>query len=182
LRGDNLLLGNSACENNNHIEMIDLLSEIDLDGRQVICPLNYGSKIYADIVIEYAAQKLGSRFVPILDFLPFDKYMNLISNCSTVLMNHRRQQALGNIDSMLAKGAKVFLREENPAYECYSSKGITIFKIQDIEKMLSFLFKELEPQDIHKNKQIIKQFRGMEIKYVMTRNLIDTVMNSTGQK
>lgn len=182
LHGDNLLLGNSASETNNHIEMIDLLSEIALDGRKLICPLNYGIKKYADIVIEYATQKLGSRFVPILDFIPFDEYMNLISNCSTVLMNHRRQQATGNIVAMLTRGAEVFVRDENPVYEFYSSKGLKIFKIQDIEKNSLALFQKLESKSIYENKKIIKQLYGMENSLLKTQNLIDTVMSTTGQK
>ncbi len=178
LHGNNILLGNSASFTNNHIEMIDLLSQVVLNGNKVFCPLSYGLKNYADIIVKYAHQKLGESFVPIPDFLPYEEYMNIISNCSNVLMNHRRQQALGNVDSMLAKGAKVFLREENPAYGLYSAKGIKLFKIQDLEKNPSLLFHKLEPNIIQKNKEIIKEIRGMAIKYTMTKNLINTVMNS----
>jgi len=181
LRGNNILLGNSASFTNNHIEMIDFLSELALDSRRVICPLNYGDKNYADIIIKHAYQKLGENFVPICDFLPFERYMELISNCSTVLMNHRRQQATGNIVAMLAKGAKVFVREENPVYNLYSSKGIKIFKIEDLEKNPHLLFQKLKSQAIYNNKKIIQQLWGMENCLAMTRNLIDTVMNSTGR-
>ena len=170
--GQNILLGNSAAPTNNHIEIIDFLSRIDLHGKKIICPLSYGNQQYADFIIKYADNKLGKRFVPIRDFMPLEDYTSLISNCSVVIMNHVRQQGAGNVDSMLAKGTKVFLREENPMFQLYKSKGIKVFKIQDLEADPNLLFENLDKKALENNKKILKQFRGMEIKISMTKNLI----------
>ena len=171
--GRNILLGNSATPTNNHIEIIDFLSHIDLYGKKIICPLSYGNQKYADFIIKYADNKLGEGFVPIRDFLPLEDYTSLISNCSIVIMNHVRQQGVGNADAMLAKGAKVFLREENPLFQLYKSKGIKVFKIQDLEADPSLLFEDMAKKALENNKKILKQFRGMEIKITMTKNLIE---------
>lgn len=179
LRGSDILLGNSATLENNHIEAIDCLSEVDLKKRKVICPLSYGDIEYADIVADYGYRKLAENFLVVRNFLPFVDYTNLISKCSVGVFNHRRQQALGNIDSMIAKGAVIFLREENPAYQLYIKKGLKVFKIQDMEKDPHMLFEPLSIHDIKQNKNIIKEFRGMEIKLKMTRSLIETVLSDT---
>src|SRR5699024_9686212 len=55
----NILLGNSASFTNNHLEAIDWLSDLDLTGRKVIIPLNYGNPKLAKNIEEYAIEKLG---------------------------------------------------------------------------------------------------------------------------
>lgn len=178
LLGNDILLGNSASFTNNHIEMIDFLSRIDLQDKKVICPLSYGNPEYADFVINYAEKRIKDNFVPVTSFLPYNDYIKMISNCTNVVMNHKRQQAVGNISAMLAKGAKVFLREENPLYQHYKSMGIKLFTIQSLLETPELLEKPLPRDDIQKNKKKIKDFLGSEAAIYKTRCLIEQITQS----
>ena len=53
-------------------------------------------------------------------------YNERIRRCGFVVMNHRRQQAVGNIGAALYKGATVYLRRDNPLYGFYTGLGITL--------------------------------------------------------
>jgi dTDP-N-acetylfucosamine:lipid II N-acetylfucosaminyltransferase len=127
----NILLGNSASPANNHIEMINALSKTNLDGMQVLVPLSYGGNMgYIRHIQALGKAKLGDRFVPLLTFLDTEKYYDILSECSVCIMNHYRQQGLGNISFMLFNGAKVFLNESNLAYPYYKNNGIAVFSIE----------------------------------------------------
>jgi len=173
--GHGILLGNSATFTNNHIEIIDFLSNIKLNNKKVICPLSYGDPTYANFVIKYAKSKLGKNFIPLNDFLPYDNYIELISSCSNVIMNNIRQQGAGNIIAMLRKGAKVYLREENPLYQHFNSMGVKIFTIQNLLDNPKLLEKQLSKEDIQNNRIQTINFSGAESAIDKTKNLIKKV-------
>lgn len=131
----NILLGNSAIETNNHLEAIDLLSEIkkNISIDKVVCPLSYGSIEYASIVKEYGSRGIGENFFPLDTFMEYNEYSKILNECTVFVMNSKRQQAGGNIVAMLLKGATVFLREENPFFHLFRSNGLKIFSIQELE-------------------------------------------------
>ena len=52
VNGDNILVGNSATDTNNHIEIFDLLNTLVLgDSTKIICPLSYGNETYKKNII-----------------------------------------------------------------------------------------------------------------------------------
>lgn len=129
--GPDILLGNSATPTNNHLELFDVLASIDLTGRKLIAPLNYGNAIYGDEIERIGRDRFGDAFVPLRNFLPLDEYYSYIASCGTVIMNHVRQQAGTTVAAALYKGAKVFLRNENPLLSFYRRMGIRICSIPD---------------------------------------------------
>lgn len=173
ISGKNILLGNSATFENNHIEAIDLLCKLDLDNRKVICPLSYGSKEYANEIINYGNQTLGISFEPLTDFMPIDKYNEIISSCSIVVMNHLRQQAVGNIVIMLYFGAKVFLNRENPVYEFFKNNGAVIFSMDELtDKTIDM---KLTREEKYINKEVLKKYWARDVMLEKTKNLINTM-------
>ncbi|HMW54780.1 MAG TPA: TDP-N-acetylfucosamine:lipid II N-acetylfucosaminyltransferase [Accumulibacter sp.] len=132
--GSDILVGNSASASNNHLEIFKALSHLDLGSRRTIVPLSYGDQIYRDYVIEAGKKILGRRFVPLVDFMPLEAYNTLISNCSLVVMGHRRQQAVGNIATMLYKGARVFLDQSTTTYNFLKSRGAIIYRLEDMDE------------------------------------------------
>lgn len=139
ISGENILLGNSATFSNNHIEAIDILREKNLSNKKVITPLSYGSEVYGRHIVEYGIKNLSSSFLPLLDYMQIDEYMNLISSCGYVVMNHMRQQAMGNIYKMLSSGAKIFLRTENPVYSFLLREGFIVYSIDELREETPFI-------------------------------------------
>ena len=131
--GPNLLLGNSATPTNNHLEAFELIRKrIDLQGRKLVVPLSYGDPHYAELVIHVGRQQFGNAFVALRDFMARDDYIALLASCGVVVMNHRRQQALGNLLIAGQMGARCFLDPRNPLAQWLPAQG---FAVEDIAQL-----------------------------------------------
>lgn len=162
LRGDNLLdlagpdilLGNSADPANNHIEAMRVLSDLGMQGRKVVVPLSYGDMEYQQAVLREGENLLGESFVPLVNFMPLSEYNRLVSGCVILVMNHVRQQAIGNISAALMRGGKVYLRPENPIYKYYSRLGVKLFPFSG-DLTIADLDEPLNEEAVSNNKRIM---------------------------
>lgn len=171
--GENILLGNSASYENNHLDALELLKNIDLKGRKIICPLSYGDMDYAKRIIEYGKQVFGEKFVPIDSFLPLDIYNSIIRECSVVLINSLRQQAVGNIVTALYLGAAVYLDPRNPVYKFFKKRNAYIYTIDEVING----FNKLDELKLNTNREIIKGIWSKELIIEKTKKLIEIVKN-----
>jgi dTDP-N-acetylfucosamine:lipid II N-acetylfucosaminyltransferase len=160
--GPDILVGNSATPTNNHLELFDALAALDLTGRRLVTPLNYGNESYGQEIARIGRGRFGDAFVPLLHFLPLDEYYHRIGNCGTVLMNHVRQQAGTTVATALYKGAKVFLRNENPLLSFYRKLGMTVRSIQDDCGEATRPFEAPPAADRASNRQILESHWGHE--------------------
>ncbi len=136
--GSNILVGNSATFSNNHIEIFDIIKMSSIPkGVKIICPLNYGNILYREEIINLGKEYFGDDFLPITDFMDLNSYYNLLSECSICLMNHIRQQALGNIYLMLSLGAQVFMNENSLLYKELLNSGFSIYPITEFQALYS---------------------------------------------
>ena len=155
--GDNILLGNSASTTNNHIEIIDLLTDLDLNGRKVITPLSYGNKEYASIIEKYGREKLGNSFYPLTEFVSLSEFHDLVRSCSIVIMNHYRPQGVGTSLASLYMGAKVFLNDTSFS-EYLKEMGCYVYSINkelDLDPVNAL--KGLKPVEVEENRKILKR-------------------------
>lgn len=178
--GNNILLGNSATETNNHLEIFNMLSSIDIGDRKVVVPLSYGSQRYGDEIEKCGRRLLGNHFVPIRNFMPLDEYNLLISSCSIAIMNHRRQQALGNIGTILCNGAKLFLDENNVVYKFFKRKGAYVFSVREIAERGAAAFVPLSKSEKERNIEVINQIWGHDTVIDNVRKFVDRMRKSLG--
>lgn len=162
MSGRNILLGNSPTPANNHIEALKMLKPLLPPERNIIAPLNYGDpgkvKFYRDSICRFGAKLFGSRFKPLLTWMLLEKYHEHLSGCGIVVMNHRRQQGLGTVSTALYKGAKVFLRPENPVYEWYLKLGVTVFSTEELASPSKETLEGLQEETAIKNSAIVGEF------------------------
>ncbi|MDR1740540.1 MAG: hypothetical protein LBR38_01645 [Synergistaceae bacterium] len=115
-----ILLGKSAKDTENHIDAIDALASLALpENALIICPLSYGLvgfERYGRSVADYAHHRLEDKFFPLFDLLPFETYNALLARVGAAIMNHRWQEAMGNVISLLYCGKKVFLDDDGDVY------------------------------------------------------------------
>lgn len=130
INGDNILLGNSATITNNHLEAFEKLKKLNLNNRKIIAPLNYGDINYAKDISKIGNAEFGGNFLPLLEFMELSVYNNYISQCGITVMNHYRQQAVGNVLSMLWMGSKVYLSDLSTVYSYLKRIGIEIYSIE----------------------------------------------------
>lgn len=172
LTGNNILVGNSATYENNHLDVFDYLTPVNLGSRKIIAPLSYGDMHYREIVALEAKKLFGKQFVSVEGFLPISEYVSMLSSCSIAIMGHLRQQALGNIVIMIYLGAKVFLNRENPVYDFFKKHHTHIYTLEEIESEIDDV---LTSDQIEFNRNILRQHWSRKIIHNKTINLIQTL-------
>lgn len=152
ITGENILVGNSGAPTNNHLDIFEKLSELEIGDRRIYCPLSYAGYPleYKNKVLEDGKKRFGDNFIPFLQFLDKETYFSIVSSCKYAFFGHLRQQALGNIREMLVKGCKVFLDKDSPMYKHFKDRGVNVYSIQD--DVTKKLFQSnIDQQDFHQN-------------------------------
>ncbi len=129
--GDNkkfyIQVGNSSDPSNNHLEVFQKLQRYKNENIEIICPLSYGSLEYRDTIISEGRKMFNNKFRPLIDFLPFDEYLNLLAKVDISIFNHKRQQAMGNIITLLGLGKKVYVRDDITTWGFFIEHGLKVF-------------------------------------------------------
>ena len=170
---NNILVGNSATPENNHIEIFQSLREsVDLTNRKIIVPLSYGNTRYRNLVVAIGKQMFGEQFVPLIDYMPIEEYIALLDSCGFVFMNHLRQQAMGNIFIMMMKGARLYINHQGIAYKWLVDKGAAVFAMEDLRNELV----PINTVEHEKNIAITMAHCGREIQLEKTRQLVSVAI------
>ena len=171
IQGKNIAIGNSATYANNHLDLLGLIDTKQLaEDCKVYVPLSYGDDDnYKKLVIQEYKKEIGSKLVVLDTFLPMNEYNSIMLSCGFVIMNHIRQQAMGNIYLSLWNGAKVFLDESSFAFKNLKSDGLKVYKISEFNKEYSSFE---NPQIITRNREIILATRGQDVSLEHIRKLV----------
>lgn len=170
-QGSNILIGNSAAETNNHLDILQYLKNVDVKKRKIVVPLSYGGwKTERDQICKSYENAFKDQFCPIIDFMPYDEYKEIVHSCSIAIFGHERQQAMGNINMALNLGCKVFLSETNPVYSFYKSLGFVVFSIQE-NLTTNEIDEELSESERAQNRRLLYE-RYHEQQFAMNMNKI----------
>ncbi|NVO08369.1 MAG: TDP-N-acetylfucosamine:lipid II N-acetylfucosaminyltransferase [Bacteroidales bacterium] len=151
-----ILAGNSADPSNNHFELLHILERFKDEDIQVICPLSYGrDAAYSLRVNDEGFRVLGEKFKPLLHLLPPTEYSKILQEVDIAIMNHQRQQGLGNLISILWLGKKVFVRSDTTTFSYFKSEGIAVWDTLDIKNQSFESFILMNPNDAIKNKTLV---------------------------
>ncbi len=145
-------VGNSAASSNNHFEILKKLEKYKNKNIKIYCPLSYGDKIYAEEVIKEGKEIFKEKFIPMTEFLEYLKYMEFLSHIDIALFAHDRQQAVGNITSLLSMKKTVYLKEEVTTYSMLEELGVKVKSFNKLNNLEVF-----EDEILEKNKKIIKE-------------------------
>ena len=113
--------------------------------------------------------------------MDIEAYNAKLQSCGIVVMNHYRQQAVGNILTTLWLGAKLYLNECNPVYQYLHKLGIILFSIEkelvpDNPSVLTLM----SDAEINHNRKILLQEFSRENLLLKTKALIERLSaNST---
>ncbi len=173
----NIIIGNSANPTNNHIDIFDKIHNSKLKFNRVIVPISYGNMKYKKIIKQYGEKIFADKVLFLEKFLPLREYEMLISECRVGIMNHYRQQAMGNILILLASGCKVYLNTENPVYSYLTRIGVKVFSIDDLcENTIKDIFVQLPLKLRQKNRDIIMKEYGYRNAIELTKKLVTLVL------
>lgn len=159
--GHNILLGNSATAENNHLDVFERLTQVDLGEARLITPLSYGSPGYRDEIVRRGQELFGDRFVPLVDHLPLDAYHEMMAGCSVVLMGHYRQQGLGNVLRAIWQGAHVLLDARNPVKRYLDSRGIRVSDLRNA-RVGELASTPLSSSEVATHRDVLNRYWGRE--------------------
>lgn len=148
-----IIINHQASATGNHITLMKRVKQLDTNGQfDITMPLSYGSGNIRKLCMKQGTAMFGPKFHPILKFMPKDEYFNLIDRAQVALFGQKRQEATGNIGHLLTVGTKVFLREENPMYAYYKSKGYYVYSFEKDLKSIDDLSPLSREEMIHNRK------------------------------
>ncbi len=180
-----VLIGNSATSTNHHMGVIDWIARYRDEDMEVYIPLSYGGdNEYCEKIMAYAADKLGDKFYPVLNYMDLNSYIEFVADMDIGIFNNNRQQAMGNILMCLGLGKKVYLREDTSMWARYVEDGYQVFPIKKTECMTyegfidfdeaagvknQMLYDEKETEDkaIRLWEKVIKPFWGGVVRYAI---------------
>jgi len=158
--GDNILIGNSASVNCNHLDVMKLISDRGIDAGKLVVPLSYaGGEAYRNAVIEAGREAFGERFLPLASFMGIDQYTKLIRSCAFAVLGFLRQQATKNIQLLLCQGTKIFFYKETDIYRYFKDAGYSVFSIEDDLTKVG-LSARLSGDEIVKNRRLVERHFG----------------------
>lgn len=129
----NIQLGNSADPTNNHLEVLERLKVYKDEDIKIFTPLSYGDQEHAQKVIAYGKELFSDKFIPLTKFMPFEKYLEFLSEIDIAIFAHKRQQAMGNTITLLGLGKKVYMRSDISPWELFKNIDVKVFDVEDIE-------------------------------------------------
>lgn len=127
----NIQIGNSADPSNEHFEMLAILKKYRDEDIRIYAPLSYGPKDHAYRVKEEGERIFGKKFVALIDFMPYDEYIRFLGEIDIAMLNHRRQQAMGNTINLLGLGKKVYMRSDVSQWKFFERLGVSVFDIKN---------------------------------------------------
>ncbi len=160
----NILLGNSASRENNHIEAFEILTKYADENIKIYCPLSYGdTEDYRKMVIEKGASVFKDKFEPITTFMSSEEYAQFFSKMDVAIFNNNRQQAMGNITLAAFLGCKVYLRQNTTMWRQYvENGGCHFYPIETIKSIGIDEFKSIDYESIEINKKYFERLQDKD--------------------
>lgn len=125
-----IMIGNSGFKTNNHIDVFSKISKLGLKNK-IVMPISYGNKNYTEQLIKHIEEHYNYLEINYLQqFLTLNEYNTFLNSIKTAIFNTRRQQAIGNIITLINNGSKVFISEKNTFYHYLVNRGIKVFSYE----------------------------------------------------
>lgn len=128
----NIIIGHSGYWQDNHIDILNRLSNYKKEKIKLYLLLSYGDEKYIEKVKEYAMNNWGEKVEIISDFLPFEQFAQLLSRMDAGIYSGLNSYALGNIGIMIFFNKKIFLNEEGIIARTFKSNHVPYAPVSDI--------------------------------------------------
>lgn len=161
----NIQIGNSADPTNHHLEILEKLEQYKDKNIKIYAPLSYGNIEYAQKIADTGKELFGDKFVAMLDFMPFEKYLKFLGDIDIAIFAHKRQQAMGNTITLLGLGKKVYIRSDITPWQLFKDINVKVFDVQNIEIDL------LDEKTKKENQTKIKEYFSKENYLLQLKNL-----------
>ena len=129
----NIQVGNSADSTNNHKEAFEKLRKYKDWNIKIYVPLSYSDQDYVKGVIAKGKAIFGDKFIALIDFMPFEKYLDFLGTIDIAIFAHKRQQAMGNIITLLGLGKEVYIRNDITTWQFFKDINVSVFDFDNLK-------------------------------------------------
>lgn len=119
--------------------------------------LTVGHKVNRLKLIKKGYDIFGTKFNPIIDFMPKEEYVNHLASVDIYISNQNRQQGNGNSTFIHSLGGKIFLKSDTSVYKKYNSIGMKIFDTYEIPNLSFEEFCTFDNAEKEKSVSILKE-------------------------
>jgi len=166
-------VGNSADSANNHLEIFNSLEKFKDENIEIYCILSYGEKPWSPgwtkKVIERGKEIFGTKFIPVIDFMIFEEYLEFLGKIDIAIFAHKRQQAMGNTVSLLGLGKKVYLRSDITSWELFKDMDVKVFDVSDLNIL------KLDSVEKKNNVRLIKKLFSKQRHFEQLKGLFESI-------
>ncbi|WNK20102.1 TDP-N-acetylfucosamine:lipid II N-acetylfucosaminyltransferase [Halomonas piscis] len=152
----NIQVGNSSDPANHHAEAFQKVAPYKDENIHLYVPLSYGSDAHAARVEREGERVFGDKITAMRSFMPPADYYRWLESVDIALFNHDRQQAMGNIITLLGMGKTVYLREGVAHKALFDRLGILCLDID------AFSLRLIGEEEKQKNASRVKAFFSRE--------------------
>jgi hypothetical protein len=145
-----ILVGNSSDPSNNHEEVFEKLLPYKNDDIAIYVPLSYGNKVNANKIADLGKRWFGDKFIPMVEFMPYQDYLDFLRDIDIAVFNHKRQQAMGNTISLLGLGKTVFIRSDVSQWQFLTGMGLKVGKFENLN------LERMSEADLSRNAHIVR--------------------------
>ncbi|WP_017429112.1 TDP-N-acetylfucosamine:lipid II N-acetylfucosaminyltransferase [Vreelandella jeotgali] len=153
----NIQVGNSSDTANNHADAFDKIAPYKENDIHLYVPLSYGNAKNAVKVQQEGKVIFGKKVTALRDFLPLQEYYRILASIDIAVFNHKRQQAMGNIITLLGMGKTVYLREGVAHKELFDRLEIACFDVENFS--LELLSAEEREKNVARVREVFSQER-----------------------
>lgn len=150
---DNILLGNSGSESNNHLDILKKIKETKCNYR-ISIPFSYGiKKWYKKEIVKFINNNHQLKIRLIEDFVPYEEYILNFEEAKAAVYGSYRQMGLGNIVMCIRSGVKMYLSDKNPIYQWLKNNDVSVCSIEsELRNDILVNNLQLSQDEIKKNK------------------------------
>lgn len=176
----NIILGHNAAFGNNHLDGIDFVVKQNLNFDRIYMPLSYGGNPnYIDFLVNKCENIWKDKYHPLTNFLPSNDYEAILGSVKVAVFAHTRQQALGNIISLLYNGSIIFLNPTNKIFDFLTENNVKVFNI--CTDSIEYALYEYTEDDINAARIFIESYFG-ENRLVENLNIFMTRTSDCNEK
>jgi len=164
--GLNILVGNSADPSNNHLDALEKLLPYKDQDISIYMPLSYGNQAHVEKLIEKGRDWFGDKFLPITSFMPFEQYLAFLKSVDIAIFNHKRQQAMGNIITLLGLSKTIYMRKEVSHWVFLTEIGI------NIKPLSNFSLQSLPETELSDNAMAVRSYFSKDRLVIQLSNIL----------
>ncbi len=129
----NIMVGHCAIPFLQHKKLLDRLLNYKNENICIVLVLSYGIEEYRNEVIFYAEKLFGKEKINVItDFLPWNKYIELLNNIDIAIFDYEHQAAFGNIIALSYLKKKIFLSKTGVMYQGLLKEHVDIYDCNEI--------------------------------------------------